>query len=153
MIYGNKFLNEGFFDKFKKKKKEVKKQEPKKTKRIEFTSEEEKSIYETLKQIVKEYNSNSDNKNEINDTLKERGIDDEKFTKFVCNKLTYFNYVGELAYEVCENTQDVRMAACVIIGDMAEELQKRLRKKGMKVSCDGGDGDEGCVYISNDKTE
>lgn len=45
------------------------------------------------------------------------------------------------------------MAACVIIGDMAEELQKRLRKKEMKASCDGGDGDEGCVYISNDKTE
>ena len=153
MIYGNRFLNEGFLDKFKKKKKEIKKQEPKKTKRIDFTSEEEKLIYETLKQIVKEYNSNSDNKNEINDTLKERGIDDEKFTKFVCNKLTYFNYVGELAYEVCENTQDVRMAACVIIGDMAEELQKRLRKKGMKVSCDSGDGDEGCFYISNDKTE
>lgn len=49
MIYGNRFLNEGFLDKFKKKKKEIKKQEPKKTKRIDFTSEEEKLIYETLK--------------------------------------------------------------------------------------------------------
>ena len=47
MIYGNKFLNEGFFDKFKKKYKNQRK-----SKRIDLTSEEKDLIENTLKAIL-----------------------------------------------------------------------------------------------------
>ena len=36
---------------------------------------------------------------------------------------------------------------------MGKELQKRLRDKGLKVTVSSGDGDEGCLYITNDKTK
>ena len=151
MIYGNKFLNEGFFDKFKKKNKNQRK-----TKRIEFTSEEKDMIENTLKEIVKEYNSDPNNKKKIENKIKERikkgdSDSDVKFTKFICELFEDLDY--EISFTVCDDSQEARIEAYDIYYDMGKELQKRLREKGLKVTVSSGDGDEGCLYISNDKTQ
>ena len=151
MIYGNKFLNEGFFDKFKKKNKNQRK-----TKRIEFTSEEKDLIENTLKEIVKEYNSDPNNKKKIENKIKERikkgdYDSDVKFTKFICELFEDLDY--EISFTVCDDSQEARIEAYDVYYDMGKELQKRLREKGLKVTVSSGDGDEGCLYISNDKTE
>lgn len=151
MIYGNKFLDEGFFDKFKKKK-----QEPKKTKRIEFTSEEKDLIKNTLKEIVKEYNSDPNNKKKIENKIKERikkgdYDSDVEFTKFICELFADIDY--EISFTICDDSQEARIEAYNVYYDMGKELQKRLREKGLKVTVSSGDGDEGCLYISNDKNE
>lgn len=156
MIYGNRFLNEGFLDKFKKKKKEIKKQEPKKTKRIEFTSEEKDLIENTLKEIVKEYNSDLNNKKKIENKIKERikkgdYDSDVKFTKFICE--LFEDLDDEISFTVCDDSQEARIEAYDVYYDMGKELQNRLNKKGLKVTVSSGDGDEGCLYISNNKTQ
>lgn len=167
MIYGNKlkriYLTDLLFGKRKKAK--SKNNTSSVNKHLPFSKEEEVLIENTLKQIVKEYNTNDEIKEDINNTLKERGYDDLNFSEFICisfhnyySKFGYENgwdntndYEGRLAFIVCDEDQDVREAACVVIDDMANELQRRLIRKGLKVKCDSGDGDEGCVYVFNQK--
>ena len=151
MIYGNKFLNEGFFDKFKKKNKNQRK-----IKRIEFTSEEKDLIENTLKEIVKEYNSDPNNKKKIENKIKEKikkgdYDSDVEFTKFICELFEDVDY--EISFTICDDSQEARIEAYNVYYDMGKELQKRLREKGLKVTVSSGDGDEGCLYISNNKTQ
>ena len=133
MIYGNKFLNEGFFDKFKKKNKNQRK-----TKRIEFTSEEKDLIENTLKEIVKEYNSDPNNKKKIENKIKERikkgdYDSDVKFTKFICELFEDLDY--EISFTVCDDSQEARIEAYDVYYDMGKRTTKTFKRERIKSYC------------------
>lgn len=66
-----------------------------------------------------------------------------KAKKFVCH--IFEEYENEVYFEVSEDNQEIRINISGIIYDMAQDLEKALSPS---ISCDTGDGDEGCIYVS-----
>lgn len=149
MIYGNIFLEKKFptnlFKKNNKKKTEQKKP-------IVFTDEEKGIIEDILKHIVDKYNKNKDIKNQIDKKLKkfnDENNDNIKFTKFVCE--LFEDNDTEIIFIVCDDDQMTRDIINDYTYDIGKELEKQLKKKNIDVFIDIGDGDEGCLYITNKK--
>ena len=65
-----------------------------------------------------------------------------KAKKFVCH--IFEEYDNEVYFEVSEDNQEIRINIAGIIYDMAKDLEKTLSPS---ITCDTGDGDEGCIYV------
>ena len=155
-----KNMNEGFLDKFKKKKKESEK--VKETPKILLTRDEIQKIVDLVKKelskIVSKYNSDQQIKKRMHDLLVEwyyEWDEDEdineylnKNPKLVCNIFeVYYEYPYEISFEICDKAQAIRIAISDIIYDIANDLDKSDIGSLLKTS-HIGDGDEGCIYTN-----
>lgn len=165
-VYGNFILQEsigsnikkiikGVKEKIKEKKKQ-KEDSAKKNNKVlvfdKFTDEDVKLIYNELKAIVKRINNDPNTKKAIEASYNEYWEDDKDkkpfvFIKFVCNIWEETN--TDIIFEVLDTEQDYRIIASDIVYDIADELYKVSQEKNLNVgTCDNGDGDEGCVYVT-----
>ena len=120
-----------------------------------ISQEERDNIEELLNDIVDKYNKDSAIKKEILKLLGDYYDSGEcdsghkfsreqfvKFYPFICK--LYKHTKENVEFEVREETQDYCKATCRITNRMASELNKKL---GRSFYCDGGEGDEGRIYI------
>lgn len=171
LIYGNKVLNEGLlFSKeeieqlksfknhiiksisdLKNKKKKPELKNKTKSSFHKFTQEEENMIEKVTKDVVRDTNviiaRDIELQNKIKESAKKYDIDLKKIPKFVMDPFESSD--TEIILIVLDEDQMVRIALNSITYDIAEKVEKILNDKGIKVSIDIGDGDEGCIYIQS----
>ena len=165
-VYGNLILHESIGDDIKKIIKGVKEKIKEKRKQKEnsakknnkvliydnFTDEDIELIYNELKAIIKRVNNDPNTKKTIEASYNEYYEDDDNkkpfvFKKFVCN--IWEESDTEIIFEVLDTEQDYRIIASDIVYNITKELDKICKEKNLNVgSCDYGDGDEGCVYVT-----
>jgi len=162
MYFGESVIEEGFFDKFKKKKEEPKKDETHRA----STAEEIKNIKTLVKGYVTYFNSSkaksdpvvikatNDFKNQYNEIKKEEGKEyaDEEFNNGKIPKLIFsiFEERSDYLYiEICDDTQECRSwYACDIINEMIRKLKQDIPNYSEFIKeISSGDGDEGILYI------
>lgn len=174
-FYGNRWINEsvepkipnggfktvgeltGFikrFIKFKVEKNKTKDKSKSDNTKKEKTLVDVSKIKSTLNSIVDKYNKDPNTKKEIEKSIKywikTWNLSKEEAEKIFGNpadisfKAEIFEENdGEIIFIICDNNQETSIVLSGITYDIAKELEEKCEG----ISCDTGDGDEGCIYV------